>query len=154
MNDPMTPQEAEREARQIIAEAFEAPIPTYTSFRDTTPPAPTGAEPVTQPDTRIVPPWAVGTAVASVGLGAGSVGLGCAVWLVAQGLAAITLTGVLAALVPFVGIALVILAVGTAVNRAKSGRSTHVYNGAVVKNTKVTPQTRGTLSRSRTEVHS
>jgi hypothetical protein len=97
---------------------------------------------------------AVGTAVASIGVGAGSVGLGCAVWLAAQGLAAITLTGVLAALAPFVGVALVVIAVGAAINRSRSGSSTHVYNGTVVKNAQVTTQTRGMLSRSRTEVHS
>ncbi|OEU95479.1 hypothetical protein [Streptomyces oceani] len=156
MSESMTPQEAEREAQRIIAEAFEAPVPAYTSFRDNAPPEPTGAEPVAQPDTRVVPTWAVGTAVASIGLGAGSVGIGCAIWLAAQGLAAITLTGVLAALVPFVGVALVVLAVGAALNRAgsSSSSSTHVYNAPVVKHTQVTPQTRGMLSRSRTEVHS
>jgi hypothetical protein len=145
----MTPQQAEREARRIIAEAY-AP----TSYRDTTPAVPTGAQPVVQPETRIVPTWAVGTAVASIGLGAGSVGLGCAVWLAAQGLAAITLTGVAAALAPFVGVALVVIAVGAAVNRAKASSSTHVYNGPVTKTTEVTTHTRGMLSRSRTEVHS
>lgn len=140
----MTPQQAEQEARQIIAAAF----------RDDTPPAPTGAEPVAQPETRVVPTWAVGTAVASIGLGAGSVGIGCAVWLASQGLAAITLPGVLAALAPFVGVALVVLAVGTAVNRSKASSSTHVYNGPVTKNTQVSAETRGMFARSRTEVQS
>lgn len=144
MSEHMTPQQAETEARRIIA----------TAFRDTTEPAPTGAQPVPQPDRRIVPAWAVGTAVASIGLGAGSVGIGCAVWLAAQGLAAITLTGVLAALAPFVGVALVVLTVGTAVARAKSASSTHVYNAPVSKHTEVNSNTRGMLSRSRTEVHS
>jgi hypothetical protein len=154
MSEPMTPQEAEKEARRIIAAAFEAPVPSCTSFRDTTPVVPTGAGPVMPQETRIVPQWAVGTAVVSIGLGAGSVGLGCAVWLAAQGLAAITLPGVLAALAPFVGVALVVVAVGAAVSRAKSSTSTHVYTGTVVKNTEVTSTTRGMLSRSRTEVHS
>lgn len=150
MSDHMTQQQAENEARRIITEAFTTPA--ATSFRDTTPPVPTGAEPVPQPDRRIVPAWAVGTAVASIGLGAGSVGIGCAVWLAAQGLAAITLVGVMAALAPFVGVALVVVAVGAAVSRAKSASSTHVYNGQVIKRTEVTSNTRGMLSRSRTEV--
>lgn len=146
----MTPQQAEQEARRIIADAFEVP----TSFRDSTPPAPTGAAPVAQPETRIVPTWAVGTAVASIGLGAGSVGIGCAVWLASQGLAAITLPGVLAALAPFVGVALVVLAVGAAINRSKAGSTstTNVYNGQVTQHTEVSSSTRGMFARSRTEV--
>lgn len=152
MSEQMTPQQAEQEAARIIREAFETPV----SFRDTTPPAPTGAEPVAQPETRVVPAWAVGTAIASIGVGAGSVGIGCAVWLAAQGLAAITVTGVLAALAPFVGVALVVLAVGAALNRAKplSTTTTNVYNGQVVKHTEVNASTRGMFARSRTEVQS
>lgn len=146
MSEQMTPQQAEQEARQIIAAAF----------RDDTPPAPTGAAPVAQPETRIVPTWAVGTAVASIGLGAGSVGLGCAVWLASQGLASITVAGVLAALAPFVGVALVVLAAGAVLNRAKplSTTTTNVYNGQVVKNTQISSETRGAFARSRTEVQS
>lgn len=158
MSEPMTPQEAEREARRIITDAFDPAscdaAPTCTSWRDNTPPVPTGAEPVLQPETRVVPTWAVGAAVASIGVGAGSVGLGCAVWLACQGLAAITLTGVLAALAPFVGVALVVIAVGAAIQRAKASSSTHVYNAPVTKTTQVTNHTRGMFSRSRTEVHS
>ncbi|MFE9386102.1 hypothetical protein ACFYMO_23215 [Streptomyces sp. NPDC007025] len=150
MREPMTPRQAESEARRIITEAFDAPA--CTSYRDTSPAEPTGAQPVAQPETRTVPTWAVGTAVASIGVGAGAVGLGCAVWLAAQGLAAITLAGVLAALAPFLGVALVVLAAGAALNRAKRSSTPHIHTGTVVKNTQVTTQTRGMLSRTRTEV--
>lgn len=150
MSEPMTPQQAQQEAERILRAAFEVP----TSYRDTAPAAPTGAEPVPQPETRIVPTWAVGTAVASIGLGAGSVGIGCAVWLASQGLASITVFGVAAALAPFVGVALVVLAAGAVLNRATplSTTTTNVYNGQVVKNTQVDSHTRGMFSRSRTEV--
>lgn len=145
MSEEMSPQIAEREAQRLIEEFA-------TSFRDDSTPAPTGAQPVTQPDSRLVPGWAVGAAVAAIGLGAGSVGLGCAVWLASQGLAAITVTGVLAALAPFVGVALVALAVGAALSRAaRSGDSTHVYTGPVTHTTQVTTHARG-ISRPRTEV--
>jgi len=156
MSEPMTPWEAEREAARIISDAFAAPVPSCTSYRDATPPAPTGAEPVPQPETRVVPPWATGAAVASIGIGAGAVGIGCAVWLAAQGLAAITLTGVLAALAPFVGVALVVVAVGAAVSRAGRSRpaaTTNVFNGPVTRTTEVTTSTRGMFSRTRTEVN-
>jgi hypothetical protein len=145
MSEQMTPQQAEQEAERIMRAAF----------RDDTPPVPTGAQPVPQPETRIVPTWAVGTAVASIGLGAGSVGLGCAVWLAGKGLAAVTLPGVALALAPFVGVALVVLAVGAAVNRAgRSGDTTNVYTGPVTKNTQISSETRGMFARSRTEVQS
>ncbi|MGW2485457.1 hypothetical protein ACWCWQ_37175 [Streptomyces sp. NPDC001571] len=145
----MTPAQIDVEARRIISEALAS-----TSYRDTTEPVPTGAQPVPQPESRIVPQWATGVAVASIGLGAGAVGVGCAIWLAAKGLAAVTLVGVGLALAPFVGVALVVLAVGTALNRAKSGTAKHIYEGTVVKRTEVHSTSRGFLSRgSRTEVN-
>lgn len=154
MTERLTAAAAEAEARRIIAEAYRQDVPAAVAYRDTTPPTPTGAEPVQQPETRIVPAWAVGTAVASIGLGAGSVGLGCAVWLAAQGLASISLAGVLAALAPFVGVALVVVVVGAVLGRvaAASSTTTNVYNGPVSQNTtNVQTHARG-LARTRTEV--
>jgi hypothetical protein len=146
MSESMTPQQAEQEAERIITAAFR--------FRDDTPPVPTGAQPVMQPETRIVPAWAVGTAVASVGIGAGATGLGCAAWLALQGLASVTVTGVAFALAPFLGVAAVVLAVGAALNRAKSTETTNVYTGPVTKHTEIHSETRGAFARSRTEVQS
>jgi hypothetical protein len=148
--------EAAFEAQRIITEAFRTqPAPTATAYRDTSPiPAVGDARPVQQPDTRTVPPWATGIAVASLGIGAGATGIGCAGWLFMKGLSVVTITGVLAVLAPFVGVAVAALAVGAAVCRTKAGTSQHVYQGTVIKNTAVTTHTRGLLSRTRNELHS
>ncbi|MFD4685706.1 hypothetical protein, partial [Streptomyces sp. NPDC058461] len=117
----LTESAASAEAARLIREAYspEAPAtpvhPIPTAFRDTTPvPAIGTAPPVLQPETRVVPEWAVGVAVASLGIGAGVTGLGCGAWLVLQGLESVTLLGVLAIAAPFAGAAAVVVAVGAA----------------------------------------
>ena len=156
----MTEAAAEAAARQIIAEAFrpEPPPMPATSYRDTSPlPAVGAAEPVLQPESRIVPPWASGIAVASIGIGAGVTGIGCGAWLVLNGLSAITLTGVLAIAAPFLGVAGVVTAVGVAVSKTKASTSktSHIYQGTVISRTEVevNAHTRGMFSRSHTELH-
>ena len=126
-----------------------------TSFRDPIP-APVGpvigsTPPVPQPETRIVPQWAAGVAVASIGVGAGVTGLGCGVWLVLQALSSVTLLGVLAIAAPFAGAAMVATAVGSAISRAKSASTTNVYQGTVIKRTEITSTARGIGARSRIE---
>lgn len=150
----LTESEASAEAARLIAEAYrpaEEPRPV-TSFRDTTPvPAYGTTPPVPQPDSRIVPQWAAGVAVASVGVGAGITGLGCGAWLILQGLASVTLTGVLAVTLPFAGIAAAATAIGSAFARARRASTTHVYQGTVIKRTEITSTARGIGARSRIE---
>ncbi|ATY97213.1 hypothetical protein [Streptomyces cavourensis] len=148
---PLSTAEASAEAARLIHEAYrqDTPPPTPTSYRDTTPlPVIGTAAPVTQPDSRIVPQWAAGVAVASIGVGAGITGLGCGAWLALQGLASVTLTGVLAGTLPFAALAAVITAAGTAIARARAASTTHIYKGTVIKRTEVTSTARGLLSRS------
>lgn len=141
-------------AQQLI-DAVNDAMKTPTAYRDDTPvPAIGDTPPVPQPDSRRVPAWATGIAVASIGIGAGATGIGCAVWLAAKGLAAITLTGVLAALSPFVGAAVLALAIGAAVARAGRASTTNVYKGSVsvTNKTEISSTARGPFARSRNTV--
>ncbi|MEV7675879.1 hypothetical protein [Streptomyces sp. NPDC088752] len=138
---PMSDAEAAAEAEQIL----------HTAFRDNTPLQAFGpTPPVLQPETRIVPAWAVGTAVASLGIGAGITGAGCGVWLVLQGLAAVTLTSVLMVTLPLAALAALATAIGSAVQHARKA-VTHTenhYNAPVTQHVQHTEQTaRGFLGR-------
>lgn len=150
----LTDSEASAEAARLIAEAYRPEAPaTPTYFRDPIP-APTAptigtTPPVPQPDSRIVPQWAAGVAVASIGVGAGVTGLGCGAWLVLQALSSVTLLGVLAIAAPFAGIATVTTAIGAAISKAKSASTTNVYQGTVIKRTEITSTARGIGARSR-----
>ncbi|WP_030753192.1 hypothetical protein [Streptomyces sp. NRRL S-31] len=149
---PLTDTEASAEAKRLIREAYrpETPAPAATTFRDTTPvPAIGSAPPVLQPETRIVPQWAAGVAVASIGVGAGAVGLGCAAWLFLQALSSVTLTGVLAVTAPFAGAAALATALGGAISKARKASTTNVYQGTVIKRTEITSTARGIGARSR-----
>lgn len=149
---PLTESEASAEAYRLIHEAYRQEAPAPTSFRDHSPvPAFGDAAPVLQDDRRIVPQWAAGVAVASIGIGAGVTGLGCGAWLVFQGLSSVTLFGVLAIAAPFAGIAVVATAVGAAVSRTRSASTTNVYQGTVIKRTDITSTARGIGARSRIE---
>ncbi len=150
---PLTETEASAEAARLISEAYRPELPpTPTSFRDTTPvPAIGTTPPERQPDHRIVPEWAAGVAVASIGIGAGVTGIGCGAWLVFQGLSSVTLLGVIAIAAPFVGIATVATAIGAAISKAKRSSTTNVYQGTVIKRTDITSTARGIGARSRIE---
>ncbi|WP_392971133.1 hypothetical protein [Streptomyces sp. LN245] len=91
--------------------------------------------PVPQPDTRIAPQWAVGVAVASIGVGAGSTGLGCAAWLAFKGLSLVSVPGLerfaLVVIAPFVGAAMLVTAVGVAIGRARTAITVVNNNGPV-----------------------
>jgi hypothetical protein len=156
---PLTDDEAKAEAERIIAQAYQPQtrpvrhIPT--SFRDDTPlPAYGDTPPVQQADTRIVPAWAAGLAVASIGVGAGVTGIGCGAWLVLQGLASVTLYGVLMVTLPFAGAAMVATAIGGAISKARRSVSKTYYEGPVVQNTQInnTTTTRGMFSRTRNDI--
>ncbi|MFI1890430.1 hypothetical protein [Streptomyces jumonjinensis] len=141
---PLSESEAEAEARRIIEGLWKSePATTSTSYVDPTPNPPYGAAtPVPQPDHRIVPPWAAGVAVASIGVGAGITGVGCGVWLVCQGFAAVTLTSVLFVTLPIAAVAAIVVAVGSVVRSVKAANVTnhHHYTGGVHQehNTQVT----------------
>jgi hypothetical protein len=148
----LTESAAAAEAARLIREAYqpepEAPAPT--SFRDLSPvPAVGSTPPVPQPDSRIVPQWATGIAVASIGIGAGVTGLGCGVWLILEGLSSVTLLGVLAIAAPFVGIAAIATTIGAAVSKVRRSSTTNVYEGTVIQKTEVTATARGLLSRAK-----
>ncbi len=132
---PLSESEAEAEARRIIEGLWKSePIAAATSFRDTTPTPPYGTTPpVHQDDHRIVPAWAAGVAVVSIGVGAGITGIGCGVWLACQGFAAVTLTSVLFVTLPIAAVATVVVAVGSAIKgvKATNSQTHHHYSGPV-----------------------
>lgn len=154
----MTDAEATTEARRIIADAYR-PVPQMpTAYRDTTPlPAYGTTPPVPQPDHRIVPAWAAGTAVAGIGVGAACVGVGCGIWLACQGFAAVTLTSVLFITLPIAAVAAVAAAIGSAVRSIKATHTEHHhhYNGPVAQqNTTQTSHTRGLIARTNNDLRS
>ncbi|MGW3200095.1 hypothetical protein ACWDBD_37125 [Streptomyces sp. NPDC001118] len=134
LTTPAEPEsEAAVEARRLIAAVEEIyrkppPAPIPTSYRDETPNRPGNAEPVHQPDHRIVPAWAAGTAVAGIGVGAACVGIGCGVWLACKGFASVSLMSVLFVTLPLAGVAAVVAAVGTAIKGAKAARTEHHHH--------------------------
>ncbi|MFL4947501.1 hypothetical protein ACJ6WE_09025 [Streptomyces sp. MMS24-I31] len=120
---------------QLIADV-EAIYHGPTSFRDDTEPPKYGpTPPVLQPDSRIVPSWAAGIAVASIGVGAGITGIGCGAWLVLKGLASVTLNSVLMVTLPIAALAMLATAIGAAINRARPAITTNIYKGTVHQKT-------------------
>lgn len=110
--------------------------PSIPSFKDG--PRVGDAPPVRQPDHRIVPAWALGIAVASIGVGAGVTGIGCGAWLVLRGLAAVTLNSVLMVTLPFAGLAMVVTAIGGALKSMGDTHVTNNYNGPVRQENRTT----------------
>lgn len=146
----LTDSEASAEAARLIAEAYRPTPVVPTSYRDdSTLPAFGPTPPVLQEDHRIVPAWAAGVAVASIGVGAGITGIGCGAWLVLQGLASVTLNGVLMVTLPFAGLAAAATAIGSAFSRVRRASTTNVYKGTVVQRTEVSATARGFLSRAK-----
>ncbi|MFK0109312.1 hypothetical protein [Streptomyces sp. NPDC091217] len=153
----MTDAEITDEARRIIADAYR-PVPQVpTAYRDTSPlPAYGTAPPVPQPDRRIVPAWAAGTAVAGIGVGATCVGIGCGIWLACQGFAAVTLTSVLFVTLPIAAVAGVFTAIGCALRALKNTHTEthHHYAGPVRQETNtITAPAYGLIARNRNELH-
>ncbi|AXK34679.1 hypothetical protein DVA86_20520 [Streptomyces armeniacus] len=153
----MPESEAATEARRLIDEWAKQPVRHHpTAIRDDSPlPAYGTAPPAPQPDHRIVPAWAAGIAVASIGVGAGVTGIGCGAWLVLQGLASVTLTGVLMVTLPFAGVAMAATAIGGALSRARSAVTKNVYEGSVAHHVEIhnTSTTRGMLfARTRNDL--
>lgn len=149
--------EAAAEARRIIDQAYQfAPPPVPTFYRDDSPvPRYGSTPPVPQVDRRLVPPWATGVAVVSVGVGAGVTGIGCGVWLVLHQLASVTLYGVLVLTLPFAAAAMLVTAIGVAVSGARSAGSETVYEAPVTQHTEIynNSSTRGMFARTRNNHH-
>ncbi|MFF0087820.1 hypothetical protein ACFYR1_50700 [Streptomyces canus] len=156
----MPESEAAAEARRLIDDWASKPVRHHpTSFRDDTEPPAFGATPpVKQEDKRIVPAWAAGIAVASIGVGAGTTGLGCAAWLFFKGLSLVSVPGLerfaLVVIAPFAGLAMVLTAGGAAIAKAMSSSTTNVYEGPVTQNTEINNSSnqRGMFSRTRNEI--
>ncbi|MCF3132465.1 hypothetical protein [Streptomyces olivochromogenes] len=154
---PESGSEAAAEARRLIDDWASKPVQHHpTSFRDDTqPPAFGTTPPVKQDDRRIVPAWAAGIAVASIGVGAGVTGIGCGAWLVLQGLASVTLNGVLMVTLPFAGLAMAATAVGGVISKVRSAVTRNVYEGPVTHHTEIhnNSTTRGAFfARTRNEI--
>ncbi|MGW2961218.1 hypothetical protein ACWDGI_22495 [Streptomyces sp. NPDC001220] len=153
----MTDEEANAEARRIIADAYRPVEQIPTAYRDTTTvPAHGTTPPVPQPDHRIVPEWAAGTAVAGIGVGATCVGIGCGIWLACQGFAAVTLTSVLFVTLPIAGVAGIVAAVGSALRALRDVHTEthHHYSGPVRQETNtITAPAYGLIARNRNELH-
>ncbi|MFD9794235.1 hypothetical protein ACFWXK_25165 [Streptomyces sp. NPDC059070] len=153
----MRESEAAAEARRLLQEWAGKPVRHHpTSFRDDTePPAFGTTPPVRQEDRRIVPAWAAGIAVASIGVGAGITGMGCGAWLVLQGLASVSLAGVLLVTLPFAGLAMAATAIGSAISKARAAVTTNVFAGPVTHHTEIhnNSTTRGAFfARTRNEI--
>ncbi|MFF9122385.1 hypothetical protein ACF09J_03610 [Streptomyces sp. NPDC014889] len=146
----MTDDQAAAEARRIIADAYRPAPDVPTSYRDTSPlPAYGSTPPVPQPDRRIVPAWAAGTAVAGIGVGAACVGVGCGVWLACQGFAAVSLASVLFVTLPIAAMAAIVAAVGSALRALKATHAEHHHHYAgPVRQENTTTHTRGLFART------
>ncbi|WP_181804194.1 hypothetical protein [Streptomyces shenzhenensis] len=151
MSDDM----AAAEARRIIADAYRPAPDTPTAYRDDSPlPAYGDTPPVLQPNRRIVPAWAAGTAVAGIGVGAAFVGIGCGVWLACQGFAAVSLTSVLFVTLPIAAVAGVFAAIGTALRSLKGVHTeNHHHYAGPVRQENNTTHTHGLIARTRNELH-
>ncbi|MFE4969979.1 hypothetical protein [Streptomyces sp. NPDC056660] len=153
----MTDAEATAEGRRIIADAYQPAHEIPTAYRDTSPlPAYGTTPPVPQPDHRIVPAWAAGTAVAGIGVGATCVGIGCGIWLACQGFAAVTLTSVLFVTLPIAGVAGIVAAVGSALRALRNVHTEthHHYSGPVRQETNtITAPAYGLIARNRNELN-
>ncbi|MEU2621914.1 hypothetical protein ABZ642_27860 [Streptomyces sp. NPDC007157] len=141
---------AATEAARIIADAYKPTPDMPTAYRDDSPlPAYGDTPPVLQPDRRIVPAWAAGTAVAGIGVGAAFVGVGCGVWLACQGFAAVSLTSVLFVTLPIAAVAGVFAAIGTALRSLKGVHTeTHHHYRAPVSQHHTTSKTYGLSART------
>ncbi|TLS45719.1 hypothetical protein FE633_13200 [Streptomyces montanus] len=104
------------------------------SYRDPTPPQPTGAQPVKQDDRRIVPEWAVGVAVSGIGIGVMSIGVGLGAKLFFE---SVTTEGVIVISLIISAPLLLISAAGAALSKVKKATPdvTNNFHGTVsIKN--------------------
>ncbi|WP_331762350.1 hypothetical protein OG612_45165 (plasmid) [Streptomyces sp. NBC_01527] len=130
---PLSPTQ-QATAEKLIEAALKIPAirpEPPKSYKDPTPPQPTGAQPVEQDDRRFVPQWAAGVAVAGTGIGLMSVGVGLGAKLFFE---SVTTEGVV--LVGLIVSAPLLLAsaVGVALSKVKKAMPpdvTNNFNGPV-----------------------
>ncbi|MFD9276888.1 hypothetical protein ACFWD7_06295 [Streptomyces mirabilis] len=163
---PAQPEPTNRAEIQKLANAVEEALAgeMQSSYRDDSSDVPSWRDgsrigttpPVPQPDSRIVPAWALGLAVGSIGVGAGSIGLGCAVWLACKGLSSVihslstvTLAGVLTVAIPFAGLAMVATAIGGAIGKARATITTiHNHNSGPIDQREIHSKTIGFAAKT------
>lgn len=126
-------QPAANELSDAVIEAAVDQAIEKAKRHDTTPQAVIGnTPPVPQPDMRVAPQWAVGVAVASIGVGAGSTGLGCAAWLLFKGLSMVSVPGLerfaWIIIAPFAGAAMLATAVGGLISKARKAAAPEIHN--------------------------
>ena len=134
---PLSPAQ-EATAADLIEAALKIPATRpkpQTFYKDPTPPQPTGAQPVEQDDRRIVPQWAAGIAVAGVGIGLMSIGVGLGGKLFFE---SVTTEGVIVVGLIIAAPLLLISAAGAALSYVKKATPpdvTNNFHGAVsIKN--------------------
>lgn len=130
---PTTTGQATNPLADSIIEAAVRDALHQTSYRDDTPlPQHGDAAPVWQDDKRIVPAWAAGLAIASIGVGAGSTGLGCAAWLLFKGLSMVSVPGLerfaWIIIAPFAGLAMAATAIGGLISKVKRAATPEIHN--------------------------
>jgi hypothetical protein len=160
---PAQPEPTDRAEIQKLANAVEEALAgeMRTSYRDDSSDLPSWRDgsrigntpPVQQPDSRIAPQWAVGIAVASVGVGAGATGLGCAAWLLFKGLSLVSVPGLerfaLIVIAPFAGAAMVVTAIGAAIGKARTTITTiHNHNSGPVDQREIHTKTTGVWAKT------
>jgi hypothetical protein len=160
---PAQPEPTDRAEIQKLANAVEEALTKEmrTSYRDDSSDLPSWRDgsrigntpPVQQPDSRIAPQWAVGIAVASVGVGAGATGLGCAAWLLFKGLSLVSVPGLerfaLIVIAPFAGAAMVVTAIGAAIGKARTTITTiHNHNSGPVDQREIHTKTTGVWAKT------
>lgn len=152
---PLSPSQ-KAESKQLIEEGLRIPAiapQQPTAFKDPTPPQPTGAQPVPQPDTRVVPQWATGIAVASTSFGLMSVGIGLASKLV---LDSVTSEGVVMVGVVIGGAVALVGALCRLVTKLKEATpqpiNNHFTGDTKIENTTHVSTTNKALSFQRTHV--
>jgi hypothetical protein len=135
---PLSEEAAKDEAERLIRAAYQptrvvVDDPAIPSYKDG--PRVGATPPVAQPDSRLVPQWALGLAVASIGVGAGATGLGCAAWLAFKGLSMVSVPGLerfaWIIIAPFAGLAMAATAIGGLISKAKKAAmpEVHHHNG-------------------------
>ena len=158
---PAQPEPTDRAELQKLANAVEEALAKEmrTAYRDESSDVPSWQDgsrigttpPVPQPDTRIAPQWAVGIAVASIGVGAGATGLGCAAWLLFKGLSMVSVPGLerfaLIVIAPFAGAAMVLTAIGAAIGKARTTITT-IHNHGNVDQREIRSKTTALIAKT------
>lgn len=129
--NPLTESVMQAAVRDLITQtSYRNPDPDVPSHKDG--PRVGDTPPVVQPDSRLVPQWALGVAVASIGVGAGTTFIGCGAWLLFKGLSMVSVPGLerfaWIIIAPFAGAAMLATAVGGVISKAKRAVALEIHN--------------------------